>query len=635
MNQVAPSTRQLMKRAEAAFAKNRMQEAVELFHQVVQQNPSHAVALYHMGLIILGSGNSKIASDYLQRAIHADPTHVESYLLLCSILQQQNRAEEAIQIAFNVTQMAPNNAEGFCTLANLLVIFHRAPEAIPLLESVLPRFANHLKLNHHYCFILKVCGRVEEADKAYAELLRKHKVPLPYRMVYELYMPNDFQSNADIDRARAAFQSAVDRFSKEKLKLEELMDNHPLFSFAFHNRDNKEILTSYTRMLRALFPLLNFTAPHCKAALAERSGPIKVGFVSRYMHNHSVGNCYRGAMLSIASNPNFSVTFFNLADVMDEKMQEIIDAHIPIVPINKSVGTAQNVIAKHQLDMLIYTDIGMDSTIHYLAMARLAPYQLCFQGHPETTGIDTIDYVISSRTYEPPHADENYTEQLLCNEGIDTVFKRPTQPERWLTREELGLPVDKKLYVCPMKIQKFHPDYDDFLADILASDPNAVLVLFNDTAQQTATDMVFNRLLSKCDKSRIAFMPWLTLEGLFSVLNTADAVLDTIYFGGGTTAQYAFGLGIPIATMPGNYARGRIVYSYYSVMGIEDAPIASDLKDFVARSIRLANDKDYAAHLRAQILERRERLFETEPYGPRLAVLLQDVMSQNLEKYKR
>ncbi len=635
MNQVVANTRQLMKRAHSAFQKNRMQEAIDLFFQVTKQNPTHAEALYYVGFILFGTGNSKLATDYLNRAIHADPTHVDSYLLMCKVLQHQNRANEAITIAHNVTQMAPDNAQAHCTLANLLVMFHQVEEVPTYLESILPRFPNHLEMHHHYCFALKVCGRVAEADAAYQALISKHRVPLPYRMVYELYMPNDFESNAHIDAARAAFQAAIDRFSQEKLILEDLMDNHPLFSLAFHNRDNKEVLRSYTRMLRKLFPLLNFTAPHCKAAPADRAGPIKVGFVSRYMYHHSVGNCYRGAMLSVAAHPDFSVTFFNLSDVMDEKIQEIMDAGVPIVPLTKSVGSSQAVIANHKLDLLIYTDIGMDSTTHYMAMARLAPYQMCFQGHPETTGIDTIDYVISSRSYEPPHAAENYTEQLLCNEGIDTVFKHPTKPERWLTREELGLPADKKLYVCPMKIQKFHPDYDDVLADILASDLNAVLVLFNDSAQQTATNMVYHRLTSKCDPSRIVWMPWLMLEALFSVLHVADAVLDTIHFGGGTTAQYAFGLGIPIVTMPGRYARGRIVYSYYSVMGIEDAPIASDMKDFVTRAVHLANTPDYAANLRNQILEHNTRLFEAAPYGPRLVQLLKDITTQQLEAYKR
>ena len=38
--------------------------------------------------------------------------------------------------------------------------------------------------------------------------------------------------------------------------------------------------------------------------------------------------------------------------------------------------------------------------------------------------------------------------------GIDTLYDRPAPPTRWLTRKELGLPDDKKLYVCPMAILK-------------------------------------------------------------------------------------------------------------------------------------------------------------------------------------
>ena len=296
---------------------------------------------------------------------------------------------------------------------------------------------------------------------------------------------------------------------------------------------------------------------------------------------------------------------------------------------------AYKVVADKKLDVVIYPDIGMDATTHYMAMARLAPYQACFQGHPETTGIDTIDYVISSRSYEPPHADENYTERLLCNAGIDTVFKRPAMPECWMTRAELGLPEGKKLYVCPMAIQKIHPDFDAVLADILMRDPNAVIVLFNDFMQQISSELLQRRILEKCDPSRVVFLGWQPVNVLFSILNEADAILDTIYFGGGTTAQLAFHFGFPIITMPGHYARGRVVFSYYTLMGIENAPIAQRLEDYVPMAIKLANDRDYHAALRNEILEKNHLIFDTEPYGPKLVQLVKDIVNQNLDDYCR
>ena len=49
--------------------------------------------------------------------------------------------------------------------------------------------------------------------------------------------------------------------------------------------------------------------------------------------------------------------------------------------------------------MIIYPEIGMSSVIYYLAMQRLAPIQTALIGHPDTSGMSTIDYYISWRYF--------------------------------------------------------------------------------------------------------------------------------------------------------------------------------------------------------------------------------------------
>ena len=637
MQHVAPSTRKLMKLALNALGKNKGQEALDLFEQVLALNPNHADALYHVGFILHGAGHYVQASDYYQRAIHAEPLHLHSYLMLCKVLESQNRGQEAIQIVQHAVQLMPHEAQAHCQLASSLLRFNNAHLVPAYLESILPQFPAHVELQQFYCIALKANDRFEEADAVYKALTTKHRVPATFRMIYETLLPRLYQSGAHIDAVRANFAQSIAKFTAEKPQIDiGMLSNYPMFEMAFHNRDNKELIASYTRMLRLIAPSLNYVAPHCKLALAKRDGPIRIGFLSAHMHNHSVGNSYRTLMLHLAAQPEFSVTFFNLSNVMDEKIQQLIHAGLPIVSLPKNITAAHETVAQHTLDILIYPDIGMDAMTHYMAMARLAPHQVCLSGHPETTGIDTIDYVIASRLYEPPGASKNYTERLLCVDGVTTISERTPAPKRWKTREELGLPAHKKLYVCPMAIQKFHPDFDGVLSDILARDPEAVLVLFKDFQLARATEFMQTRLFSVCDPARVIFMPWLQLEDLFSVLKASDAVLDTIYFGGGTTAQFTFSFGIPIVTMPGTYARGRVVYSCYEVMQmVADAPIADDIDRYVTLAVKLANDKAYAQAISDKINERNYLMFGGKPYGPIAVQLMHDIMQQNLSQYDR
>jgi protein O-GlcNAc transferase len=636
MQQAAPSTGKLMKLAEAAVQKGRHQEAFELYQQVLNLDPHHAEALFQLARALHNAGDYASAALLYGRAIQEDPQHVNSYVLLCAVYDAQKNPELVLQLAQKATERLPDHPKVFSLMASALLRYGRAQEALAYLENALPRFPADIELLQYYCLALKTCDRFEEAEAVYRKLVATQRIAASFRMQFETHLPRFNESNAQIDAVRAGFAKSIEDFTREKPAIDlSALDRNPLFGLTYHNRDNKELAQSFTKMLRTLAPQLNFVAPHCKDATARNAGPIRVGFLSQRMHNHVVGYCYRGVLLHLAKRADFSVTFFNTANVMDSGIQEIIDANIPIVSLPTLPTAAQAMVANHALDILVYPDIGMDLPTHFMAMARLAPYQLCLGGHPETTGIDTVDYVVASREYEPDSGQENYTERLLCIDGAATVFKRPAQPERWLTRAELELPEDRKLYICPMAVHKFHPDFDVLLANILEKDPQGTLVLFHDFHEQTVTDALKKRLFAQCDPARIIFLPWLKFDAFQGILKLADAVLDTIGFGGGTTSQYAFDLGVPIVTMPGRFARGRMVHSYYEVMEIDEAPVAASVEEYVDFAVRLANDRAYYAKLQKQILARNERLFARESQTTAFTQLLRDIHSQQLDKYKR
>lgn len=634
MNHAAPNTRKLMKQVDAALQKQRGQEAMNLLEQVVALNPHHAEAWYKIGFI-LHSGANHRAREFYERALAEDPTHFQSYVMLCTLLESEDRAGDAMNLASHVAKhVLPHNPDAHALLVSLLLRHRQSHLALPYLEAVLPQFPDHLELHQHYCMALKLTNQHDRALEEYTKLNQSSRLPAAFRINFASFMPRLNNSAEEIDRQRAALSEAIDGFIAEKPSVEHSSINYsPVFSLAFHNRDNRELLARYTKMLRTVAPSLNYEAKHVR--MPRREGPVRLAFISAHMHLHSVGSCYRRLLIDMAKRPEFEVRFFNYTQIMDAGIQEIVDANIPMQILPRSLGGARQLVESFEPDIIVYPDIGMHVNTHYLAMSRLAKHQCFLIGHPETTGIDTLDYAICSRSYEPENADENYGEQLLCSEGVDTVFMRPHAPERWLTRAELGLPEGKKLYVCPMAIQKFHPDFDRVLADILTRDPDAVLVLFRDFHQEAATDLLHRRILGQCDPQRVIFLPWQPHEVLFSILKACDAVLDTIYFGGGTTAQYAFAFGVPIVTFPGRWARGRVVHSYYTVMGIENPPEATSLASYAEVAIKLANDREYYRFLEKQILENNAKLFEQGAYGPHFAKLLLDIMQQHLEPYRR
>lgn len=634
MYQPAQPLRKLMKQAETALQQQRGQDAMNLLEQIVTADPHYAEAWYKIGFILHSGANIR-AREFYERALAADPRHFASYKMLCLLLEGEFRSTDALNLALHVaTHVLPDEPEAHAMLTSLMLRYQQSHLALPYLEQVMPRFPNHQELQQHYCMGLKVMNRHDDAVIEYQKLRSRWRVPAAFRINFETFMPRLNQSAEEIDRQRAALGESIERFIVEKPRVDYTSITYsPIFSLAFHNRDNRVLLERYHHMLRTVAPELTYTADYIDEPRAE--GPVRVAFVSAHMHLHSVGSCYRGALLHLSKCPELELRFFNYNHLHDAGIQEIIDAGIAMQMMPRSLDGARQLVEAFRPDIIVYPDIGMHMHTQYLAMSRLAQHQCCLLGHPETTGIDTMDYMISSRAVESPQANENYLEQLLCNDKVDTVFTRPVPPPRWLSRAELGLPEGKTLYTCPMAIQKFHPDFDHVLAAIQQRDPNAVIILFRDFHQEAATALLHERILQHCDASRTIFLPWQPREVLFSILKTCDAVLDTFYFGGGTTAQYVFGLGIPIVTMPGRWARGRMVNANYEIMGITNAPTADSAEGYVDIAVKLANDKSYAEELSAQILANNFKMFEQGEYGPRLAKLLMDIFTQDLEGYRR
>lgn len=102
----------------------------------------------------------------------------------------------------------------------------------------------------------------------------------------------------------------------------------------------------------------------------------------------------------------------------------------------------------------------MSTDTYYLAHARLAPVQCVSWGHPDTTGIDTLDYFISSSTIEPINAYEFYSEHLINLSRLPCYYELPDYNSILMTRSDFGLPNAARLYGCPQSLFKIHPEFD-------------------------------------------------------------------------------------------------------------------------------------------------------------------------------
>src|SRR5208337_4116099 len=107
---------------------------------------------------------------------------------------------------------------------------------------------------------------------------------------------------------------------------------------------------------------------------------------------------------------------------------------------------------------------------------------------------------------------------------------------------------------------------------------------------------------------RIIFLPRLPFNDFLSFMISADAVLDTPYFCGGTTSLEMFAVGCPIVAWPGPLMASRFTYGYYKKMGVMDL-VCEDSEQYIQRAVRLANDADWKKQISEKILERNGILY--------------------------
>jgi CRISPR-associated protein Csy1 len=202
---------------------------------------------------------------------------------------------------------------------------------------------------------------------------------------------------------------------------------------------------------------------------------------------------------------------------------------------------------------------------------------------------------------EPEDAQRHYRESLLLLPGLGVRYERP-RPPKIETRARFGLPQRAHIYVCPNRLRKSLPSHDSVLLDILAQDPEAVLLFFDTDApgQRRAFVERLERGMSMRripPRQQLKFLPRLPHSEFRSALAICDVMLDTPNFSGGSSALDALAAGLPIVAWEGRFMRGRQSAAMLRIVGVPEL-VAADNRGYVDRALRIAGDAKYRGSLK-------------------------------------
>ncbi len=577
--------------------------ALERYRQLLAADPNYAKAWHLLGVCHHQQGQHELALQCIARALSLVNNNAVYYSNCGLVLRTLGRQLDAANVLRRAIELDPNFADAQSAYGNALVSLAQADEAMP-------HFARALQLKPHSHDALAglalahyELGDAEAAIATYERLAQLNPTP-GVKLLAATQLPPVYQSVDDLLKWRQRLCGALERLEAEHVRVD-LGEQaaQPIFTLAHQGRNDRDVQRRFARLHQP--PPLTLSG---QRPLAAR-GKTHVGFCSGFFREHTIAKLNSG-LIRLLNRDEFFVSVYSLGHHNDALARRMAASADQYVPLAADVNQARAALAQADLDVLYYTDIGMDHLSYTLACSRLAPVQCVTWGHPVTTGIETIDYFVSSRLIEPPDAQAHYTERLELLDPFSAYFELPMRGDRRLSRADFGLDDNAHLYLCPQSIYKFHPDFDAVLAGILRADPRAQIVLIrwiysqsDDVLrarwQQTMSDVM----------QRVQFVRRVSRDDFFSLLDVCDIVLDPLHFGGGNTSYEAFALGVPVVTLPGEFMRGRLTAGLYKQMQFEQLVVDS-IEQYVELAVRLAEDRDFQRASREQILAARPRIFD-------------------------
>lgn len=615
------------------FAKARL-----CFEQAIAAEPHRAPAYTNLANVLQRYGDYDRAESALRIAICLEPADADHHFLLARLLAQRGRLIEALVSGQHATRGDAPRPDAWRLLAEIWSKLGDPAQAVATWERLLIAAPQDAAAYNELGNLYQQLGRIKEAEASYehaaecdptlavalanrARLLSDRGDAEEAKAIYiqsagastspqmhlaaATVLPVVYDSLAQIEEYRDRLVRELDRLYERGVCIDPTQQILPnLFYLAYQGLNDRHVMTRFARLL---------TPAHSRAIQLPEARPsgktkLRLGIVCKYLSDHTIGRLNLRIVERLPRD-QFEIVLFKMSRASDDIARRYDAAASEVIPLPEDLPLALAAISSAKLDILFYPEIGMDPLTFTLAANRLAPIQVSTWGHPDTSGLATMDAFLST-VHELPEADEHYSEKLIRLPRLGVGLERPTIPQAF-SRDKFGLPSNAHLYGCMQSLFKFHPAFDAILQEILERDPLARLLLID--GHHEALSSRLKRRFAKSLRAvndQVVWLPRLSREQYREVIALCDVTLDPPQFGGGHTSYEALAYGVPVVTLPSPYLRGRLTYAMLSQLGLTEAMVARDERDYANKAVALASDKAARTILAAQLRECSTALFD-------------------------
>jgi len=632
-----------------------LESAIRCFREALALRPGYLTAAMNLGVALTQEGDHRAASEAFARAVAIAPDDAEAHKQLGMSLFERGDIAGAATHAERATALAPQDAEAQLNLGIALTAFGRPGEAVAAYERALALRPDdteaHLNLgtalreqyrldeaaahyrraleldpslaaaHYHLGLVAQDCGRRDEAVAAFDRALAlrpDYGVARLARCVADL--PILYPDEAEIARCRAALREQLGRLEAGIERgggigeLARAIGTSQPFYLAYQQQNDRELRALHGAMMCRIIeagdpaPALPARAPGAR---------VRVGIVSGLFRSHVVWKINIRGWASRLDRNKFEVLGYHTGPIRDAVTDEAAEICGRFIrgPLPREAW--REAIAADRLDVLIYPEICMDPVAGWLAPQRLAPVQCATWGHPETSGLATIDYFLSSEAQEPADGQEHYSEKLVRLPNLGIYYEPLEVQKLQVERAEFGLRDGATAFWCPQSLYKYLPQYDFVFPRIAREGGDCQFAFIRFPHGDHVTGLFRKRLdgafaafgLSAAD--HCVFLPPLEQQRFVAASGLCDVFLDSIGWSGCTTTLESLIHDLPIVTLPGALMRGRHTMAMLELMGVTET-IAATADDYIAMAVRLARDPEWRRALSNRIGKAKHRLYRDD-----------------------
>jgi predicted O-linked N-acetylglucosamine transferase (SPINDLY family) len=594
MNQSTARMPYEMKKAIAHFENQQYEFAQQQCAYILSRNPNHPDALHLLGLIVSKIGRIDQAIQLIQQAIQIYDSDNVYHSNLAVFLARSGAFDQSIFHYQKALTLKPDDPEILNNLGMALYYQKKHEQSRDYFIRALAVKPGYHEANIHLSMVYESLHQLDKAINCCQHVIKVsdncNQLAMAFNQLGNLYL-----KKSQIDDAINAYQNALNN----NTELHQIWSNY-LLALNYDPKQSPHVISQEHKRWGEQISHVHL-AQSLHANIPDPHRPIRVGYLSPDLKRHPV-SFFVEPLLKFHQN----VDIYCYADIQtpDQVTHRLSNYNNSWQNISGNSNAAViEQIRKDGIDILV--DLAGHTAKNRLSIfaAKPAPIQISYLGYANTTGLQTMDYLLTDSCLDTVECNALYTEELI---RIDPCFCCYQPPDISIEISELPALTNHYLtFGAFHNLSKVSENILSLWSDVLKSIPASRLIIQSITLSDTSNIQKYKQWFTSrgIDSNRIEYLAYQPFELYLKKHHDVDILLDTQPWSGHTVACHGLWMGVPMLTIEGKTRAGRMVASILKTVGLLEW-ITNTHASYIEKAIFWSKSLTQLAELRKVIRSR-------------------------------